>query len=514
VIRGDRLRLTTICAEPAPPVQFTTNIQAVIKSVNPVTLTQVVAEDDNINAQIKTEPIPTNPTTSLQHLFGGDIVAIDATLSGSLYLLVSRNNDYVVEATVDPDGLLDIHAPNNVIRFHTGHIPTGVVISTDGTRAYTNNEVSSSVSVLNLVSPSATFSDIQASEAPAPGTLDFVVRLGKLAFFTGLGVPDDSTIFSTPLQSINTLANRGEASSNGWSSCASCHPDGLSDHVTWIFPAGPRRSIPLDGTIDKDNPDNTRVLLWSATRDSNTDFNQNSIAVQGGTGFAGTPPDPAIYDHGITEGIPPLDALTTWVQFGARPLLQPQSTDAAALAEGQSVFQSNCALCHGGPKWTKSEIFYIDNPAFTSNPNVVPPAIPGVPIDPGIKAMGAQIISLTRPDNTFEKTFDYLVGVGTFNSANPLEIRGQGTAAGEVALGSLGFNVPSLLSIAYHAPYLHDGAAQTLAEVFPLHLLPSGKTISATLNATQQADLLLFLNTIDGTTPTFQSEAEEFKDGE
>jgi YVTN family beta-propeller protein len=517
-----QLRVTSICAEPEPPVMFNTNIQAVIKSVDTSALAQVTAEDDNLNAQIKTD----TSTVGLGGLFAGDIVAIDATLNGSVYLIVSRNNDYVVKATVDPTtGFLDInptHAnPAKITRFATGHIPTGVVISTDGTRAYTNNDVSTSVSVLDLQSPSITFADISSSEPPAPGTPEDIVRVGKLVFFTGLGVPPGDSIFSTPIQNIPTVANRNQASKNGWSSCASCHTDGLSDHVTWIFPAGPRRSIPLDGTIDKDNPFNSRVLLWSASRDSNLDFNQNSIKVQGGNGFAGTPPDPAIYDHGITEGSPALDALTTWVQIGARPLLQPQPTNATALAEvaaGATVFKSNCASCHGGPKWTKSEIFYIDNPAFTSDPNAVPPKTPGVPIDPGINQgisnAGAQIVTLTRNNNTFEKTFKYLENVGTFHPGNPLEIRGQGAAAGQLALGALGFNVPSLLSIAYHAPYLHDGAAQTLQAVFPLHQLPGGKTIATTLNATQQADLVLFLNSIDGRTATFQSEAEKFKDGE
>ncbi len=477
------------------------------------TPTEVVAEDVNLNKQIKTE----TSTVGLGKLFGGDIVAIDATLNGSVYLIVSRNNDYVLKATVDVSGQLDIHAPGSVIpgsvvRFPTGHIPTGVVISTDGTRAYTNNEVSTSVSVLNLLS-GTTLAQISASEPPAPGTPDDIVRVGKLVFFTGLGVPSGDSIFSTPIQNINTLAYRGQASSNGWSSCASCHTDGLSDHVTWIFPAGPRRSIPLDGTIDKDNPFNSRVLLWSATRDSNVDFNQNSIGVQGGTGFAGTPPPTDIYDHGITEGVPALDALTTWVQIGARPLLQPQPAP-ASLAPGQALFRSNCASCHGGPKWTKSEILYIDNPAFTSNPNATPP---GTPIDPGINQgianAGAQIVTLTRSQNTFEKTFKYLENIGTFNPNNPLEIKGQGAAAGQTALGSLGFNVPSLLSINYHAPYLHDGAAQSLAAVFPLHKLGS-KTIATTLNLTQQQQLLLFLQSIDGRTATVPSEAEKFKDGE
>jgi hypothetical protein len=121
---------------------------------------------------------------------------------------------------------------------------------------------------------------------------------------------------------------------------------------------------------------------------------------------------------------------------------------------------------------------------------------------------------LTRNNNTFEKVFKYLENVGTFNAANPLEIRGQGAAAGQLALGGLGFNVPSLLSIAYHAPYLHNGAARAIPDVFPLHLLPNGKTISATLTATEQSDLVVFLNSLDSRTPIFPSEAELFKAGE
>jgi hypothetical protein len=153
---------------------------------------------------------------------------------------------------------------------------------------------------------------------------------------------------------------------------------------------------------------------------------------------------------------------------------------------------------------------YIDNPAFTSDPNAM---APGVPLDSGIAFQGAQIISLTRNNNTFEKTFRYLEDVGTFNSGNPLEIRGQGTAAGQIALGNLGFNVPSLLGLAYHPPFLHNGSAQNLPAVFAVHKLLNGKTIQNTFSAGQLLDLQVFLNSIDSRTPTFQSEAEQFKNG-
>jgi hypothetical protein len=104
-----------------------------------------------------------------------------------------------------------------------------------------------------------------------------------------------------------------------------------------------------------------------------------------------------------------------------------------------------------------------------------------------------------------------LENVGTFAANDPLEIRGQGALSGQLALGGLGFNVPSLLGVRYHAPYLHNGEAQTLDAVFPLHALGTG-TIATTLSTQQQADLLVFLNAIDGTTDPLRSAGDDFRD--
>src|SRR4029434_2790678 len=102
--------------------------------------------------------------------------------------------------------------------------------------------------------------------------------------------------------------------------------------------------------------------------------------------------------------------------------------------------------------------------------------------------------------------------IGTFDITNPIEIRDNATAS--TAFGQNGFNSSSLLSINYRAPYLHRGQAQTLDAVFPLHTLPAagGATIAATLNAGQQADLLAFLKSIDGTTNSLVSEGDQFRD--
>ena len=93
---------------------------------------------------------------------------------------------------------------------------------------------------------------------------------------------------------------------------------------------------------------------------------------------------------------------------------------------------------------------------------------------PPVADLANEFFSFTCNDLTIK----YLEDVGTFDITNPLEIRDN--AAASTAFGVNGFNSPSLLSINYHAPYLHRGQAQTLEEVFPLHTLPAvgGATIA------------------------------------
>src|SRR5262249_55332188 len=171
-------------------------------------------------------------------------------------------------------------------------------------------------------------------------------------------------------------------------------------------------------------------------------------------------PNPAIYDHGITQGgSDALDTQTLWIFAAVRALNQPRPGN---LAAGAAVFQANCASCHGGVKWTKSEIFHPDNPAAIAQ-NMAP-------LDPGVTTLRAAL-PVTGLANEFfsftcnNLTIKYLEKVGTFDPSNTLEIRDNPAAS--TAFGVNGFNVPSLLSINYHAPYLHRGQAQTLEDVFP-----------------------------------------------
>jgi YVTN family beta-propeller protein len=537
VIRGNLLYVTAIGPQPEPPEIFNGNVQALVYAVDTEALAEVAVGEKfkNLNVQIAKEDAA--PPPSLDKTFGNDIVAIDASLAGDTFLIVSRGGNQVFRAKlVDPaTGQLNIlnEAGTRVdCRIQTGNLPSGIAMRQDGTLGYANNEANFSVTSMNIADGICLTlqRDIPSSTPPAPGSFNHAVLVGKVAFFTALGIPDND-IFGTPIRDIVPRNFKGKQSKDAWSSCGSCHPDGLADGVTWIFGTGPRQTKPLDGMFNKGtNMEDQGLLNWSSIRGSNTDFNNNSRATQGGCGFASdafdpgqcfakgntTIANPAIYDHGITQGgSDALDAQTLWIFAAVRALNQPQPSDGAALARGQDVFKDNCASCHGGAKWTKSEIFHRDNPAAVAQN--------GATLDPGVTRLAPAPPVAAAPANEFfsftcnNLTINYLEDVGTFDVTNPLEIRDN--AAASTAFGRNGFNVPSLLSINYHAPYLHLGQAQTLEEVFPLHGLgPNGSgfppmtTIQTELTATQRADLLVFLKSIDGTTPHLRSEGDDFRD--
>ncbi|MFL6617719.1 MAG: hypothetical protein ACJ8MH_03915, partial [Povalibacter sp.] len=134
------------------------------------------------------------------------------------------------------------------------------------------------------------------------------------------------------------------------------------------------------------------------------------------------------------------------------------------------------------------------------------------PIDLGVTAAGPQIVSVTRDG---KGTLTFLDKVGTFNPANPIEIRGAAAVAGQstqgfAAFGGAGFNSPSLLGLSLSAPYFHDGSAQTLEQVMERHSLPSGQTVQQTLSPQELSDLLNYVRGIDEQTPTEESATDQF----
>jgi hypothetical protein len=522
LLRGPFLYVPNVGAQPEPPVIFNNNVQALVGVLSTVVNVETPFSV-NLNTYVLKETAPANPTASLDKLFLNDIVAMDADRKGKDFLVVSRGGNYVIRATVGADGKLTTIDANNVAkRFQTGNLPSGVVMSRDTKRAYSNNELNTSVTAMNLADNTVIARDIESSAPPEPGTLAHRNLVGKLAFFTALGVPDklDNTgdaKFDIALRDIVPLENRGKASNNAWSSCASCHDDGHSDNVTWIFETGPRQTIPLEGTFARNDLNDQRILNWSAVRGSNTDFNNNARGIQGGVGFAtnvgGVDKTALIYNHGPKLGISDsLDALSQWVTTVRAPIMPKIAGNIET--HGRAVFTTYCASCHGGAKWTKSRSagLYQDDPLLQVDP-VGPAFFTGVgKNDAGVNLAGPQVVSVTRPRGTLQ-ILDF---VGTFNPASPIELRGAAAVAGQTTQGFIpfglgGFNSPSLLGVAYSAPYFHDGSAQTLDDVFARHRLDTPTiTFAATLTPDEIADLKAFVLSIDDSTLTMPNATDAF----
>jgi YVTN family beta-propeller protein len=520
LVRGSQLFVNNVGASPEPPVRFNVNVQALIGVIDRVHDVET-PNSLNLNAQVSKETAPPAGTVSLDKLFLNDIVALDADRRGKNFLVVSRGGNYVIRATRGADGKLSIlDANNKAIRFQTGNLPSGVVMSRNGKRAYTNNELNTSVTAIDLEGNTVLARDINSSTPPDPGTVQYRRLLGKLAFFTALGMPDKlrtNGTFDFALRDIVPLQHIGKASAGGWSSCASCHDDGHSDNVTWIFETGPRQTIPLEGTFARNNLQDQRILNWSGVRGSNTDFNNNARGIQGGKGFAtdvgGVDNTAKVFNHGPKSGISDsLDAMTEWVATVRAPLM-PTITPEQDQA-GRGVFVANCAACHGGTKWTKSRSspLYQDDPVFPEDP-IGPNFFAGVkPFDTGLAVAGPQIVSVTRDGKGTLKLLD---NVGTFNAASPIELRGAAAVAGLstqgfVAFGAAGFNSPSLLGLGTSAPYFHDGSAQTLEDVAARHLLDGGQTIAQKLSPQDLQSLLIFVKSIDEKTASVPSGSDPF----
>src|SRR5690606_2377262 len=104
--------------------------------------------------------------------------------------------------------------------------------------------------------------------------------------------------------------------------------------------------------------------------------------------------------------------------------------------------------------------------------------------------------------------------VGTFDIDGPADHRAEELRqSGQPAQGADGYNIPSLLGMSTGAPYLHNGSAETLDELFDPngdftdHLRAGNQVFSPT--AQQLADLIAFVKSIDEDTEIFPIDAQQ-----
>jgi YVTN family beta-propeller protein len=241
---------------------------------------------------------------------------------------------WVVNAGSNDVSVLDISnpsRPSRVAHITVGDNPRGVVISPDGSKAYVNNVLAGTVSVIDADTYAVT-GVITVTNIPLPPTL----LHGKQLFHSSA---------------------RPDLAQARWISCNTCHVEGEHDGRTWLLrytgsvPPGAtavitRNTTSLLGMVE------TYPLRWSAEWDESADSEFSVRFEQYGSGLIdgemhptlGPPNQGRSYD---------LDCLAAFIDS----LAVPARTHALTPAEqrGQAIFESpqtGCVSCHPAPLYT------------------------------------------------------------------------------------------------------------------------------------------------------------------
>jgi YVTN family beta-propeller protein len=407
-----------------------------------------------------------------------------------------------------------------------GELPVGIASANTGVGtvpfALAINENSRNLSVIGF-GTQAVVAAVPSTDAPAAGA-ETAANRGQKFFSTGLG--------------------RWSLNGQGWNACATCHPDGLTDNVTWFFARGPRQTTSLDGSYDPRDPNKRRVLNWSGIFDELHDFENNTRGNSGGVGafVHRASALPAVSDRIIFDGTPPAGdqqatatpqtglngsmislmgggpttpntVLNDWNEIDAyvkavRAPRAPTNLAAADVAEGKKLFDANgCAGCHGTSQWTIAQVFYTPNEANNAAMGLLrttsytrPSGFPSA-LNPPAAMTGSAPLRFNGMNPAANDQINCVLrDVGTFGTA------GSGVIAKEVrqdmttpAQGATGFNIPSLLGMVTGAPYFHGGGARTLEEAlgdsFDSHRRAFAENFRP--DATQRRQLTAFLLSID-----------------
>ena len=535
---GRRLYLPTVAAQPAPPVKFDVNVQALVGVIDTTSNAAVPGLHRNLNVLVRDnfgdEPAPTPPFVNtnvarLDRAFAGDTTS--AQIRNRVGAFVSRSGSFLMKADIGVDGALTLgkDGRNAILRVPVCNIPGGVTVSSDGKRAYVASELVGQMTVVDLDAGTA-LATVDTATTATDATRGKEL-LGQLKFFTGMGIAANTPANTDP-RAIDTHRHRNMQSENNWSSCASCHPFGHADTITWIFGTGPRQTLSLDaffaaGSTIENNLATTdqKISNWNAERQGSTEFNNNSRGVQGGHGF--TAQALATIDAGLAANQVPdagtvfngsarlgvsnaLDFETQWIASLRAPNKATNLVQ-ADVDQGRTLFGASCASCHGGTKWTRSDRpvnnFRWPDPAFVLNGASPPVAIPSTPF---LQVPAATTVAAFNADGVgagaaqFETlVIDTTVPNVTIDFNDPIEIRGAAQLGKAPAGLSSSFNIPSLFNARNTAPYGHHGRAQTRTAVFEARANAGLGHPTFGLSTADLAKVIEFVRSIDETTAIF-----------
>ena len=261
-----------------------------------------------------------------------DVAGIDGAfsdvVSGPHALAFTRDGRYALVADANSEDVLVVDAASgaesSLLRPLPGHLPEGIVISPDETRAFVDERATGDVAVLAVQRDSAGLR-LQVDGAP-------------IARLTSDPMPAQMRLGQRLFHSANS--DEFPITRNHWVACATCHIEGRSDAVTWRFHEGPRDTPSnAGGTIG------TGFLLRTAARTRVQDYWETINVEQGGQ-----------FDPTVASTAALLDALAEYVNHGI-PLPVPPRTDPQKVARGEQLFhdpQVGCSGCHSGPRFTDS----------------------------------------------------------------------------------------------------------------------------------------------------------------
>jgi YVTN family beta-propeller protein len=471
-IKDDLAYVPGTCSSPNGPFRFNVNVQSCLSTIDIEENTEAF-KTLNMNVGVNFEPVGkklfnTNPfAVAFKQSADEGFIALGAT---NRLLRVTLNDDG--SATINPP--LNANDPGNIIRIELkdpteigqndpddtigGHNPRGLVLNSSDTRAYVMDFLSRDIAIVDVSGDDPTLyktlARIQSADLPAAGSDAAISHRGKYLFNTAIG-PEGSQ--------PNSVRPSGRMSDTGWGTCYSCHPNALTDTVTWMFADGPRQAISMESTFEFGAahivngvpvlPDShQRALNWSAVRDEVQDFTRNVRAVSGGGGLiridangnpvpegtAGLAQLPDLRPTANSGLNADLDAIATYLAIGVRAPISPIPSHNVRAELGRVIFEvQGCQNCHGGKNWTISALDYTPPPAAT-------------------EVVDAQLVRFLCRVGTFDASL--------FTDGVSNEIRAN-AAANIQARGALGINVPSLISVFASAPYLHSGAAASLDDV-------------------------------------------------
>jgi len=328
-------------------------------------------------------------------------------LGDYLFIALQGNNQILVLDALQLETQPDVF--NFVTRIQTGLAPQGVVVDSSNGELHATDFLGRSVTTADI---NGLF---ESGSVSIPTSTSVVVSSGQEKLTSN--VLNGKRIFYN--------AEDTRMGAQGYISCATCHVDGMEDGRVLDFTQrgeGLRNTVDLRGRAGTGHGN----VHWSGNFDEIQDFVLDIVNEFGGTGFPdGVTPNPPL--GASNAGDSDLDDLAAYVEsldittLPRSPYREVDGALSESALRGRNVFSSaamNCAACHDPANgFTDSKLGNID------------PAVD-------------------------------LHDVGTLS-----ETSGERLGSG---LPIAGIDTPTLYGVWATPPYLHDGTAKTIDDVFEL----------------------------------------------